>query len=693
VKLLKNKNYTYLLFPLIFTLPIAIFGINDIEEYMLGTFSTLIFWEDLPKSLFTFFYDFYGPGTKLPLGSGPLLHPLNFFLFDFKLYYVIFVITHLIIQLEYSKKLLKLFNIKYNIYILSILLVFCLPNILFALSDDWISCFFSYSFFPVIFYYFEKIIRYQKSISYLKFSLFFGFWIINGHLGHISTYIIFFIIYFFLSIKNFNHLFKIFNFYFLVSLIFILLVSSNYLFFLIRELSYFNGWRVFQGTYELRHFIEILFPSKNFITKFGYYRLPGNPILIYFCLIISIISLFKFIKPFFKESFKFLFKSGLKLLFVQINTDLNFKFCFLFILFLIFSLLPFLSIITTVSAGYMARDIFLYLGIFIFFINIKRLNYKFKLIINFLLIFYSLLFFIINIENKISVNHNNFIVNKNIDSNLSDELKNLNLSKKDYKRIYFSPDLFSKYLRFEEDGIFAINDFIKFNLAPFNGYFKYTSKRQFGDETKLMDGIISSHFNLINNNFFLNLFKINFLLIKETEVEKLKNKEFKLIKNIKTSKGNLFLFKKNIINYSVSKNNLDLLIADMKNCKERELVSGAWINIDSKLDCLLRNKKLFDQSNHHLSRVSNGIFHIKNIKTNNYPVIPFIFDENWKSSNDNIINLNNFLILINNDNSLDKNVIISYEDNTRYFLKIISIVSFFILILFIIFYRQVKSYI
>ena len=105
------------------------------------------------------------------------------------------------------------------------------------------------------------------------------------------------------------------------------------------------------------------------------------------------------------------------------------------------------------------------------------------------------------------------------------------------------------------------------------------------------------------------------------------------------------------------------------------------------------NKNLFDQSNHYLSRVSNGIFHIKNIKTNNYPVIPFIFDENWKSSNDNIINLNNFLILINNDNSLDKNVIISYEDNTRYFLKIISIISFFILILFIIFYRQVKSYI
>ncbi len=691
--LLKIKNYSYLLFPLIFTLPIAIFGINDIEEYMLGTFSALIFWEDLPKSLFTFFYDFYGPGTKLPLGQGPLLHPLNFFLFDFKLYYVIFVISHLIIQLEYSKKLLKLFNIKYNIYILSILLVFCLPNILFALSDDWISCFFAYTFFPVIFYYFEKIIRYQKSTSYLKFSLFFGFWIINGHLGHISTYIIFLIIYFFLSIKNFNHLFKIFNFSFLLSLIFILLICSNYLYFLIRELSYFNGWRVFQSTYDLRHFIEILFPSKNFITKFGYYRLPGNPILIYFCLIISIIALIKFIKPFFNKSFKFIFKSGIKLFFAQTNKNLNFKFCFLFTLFLVFSLLPFLSIIPSVSAGYMARDIFLYLGIFIYFINFKKINNNFKLIFNFLLIFYSFLFFIINVESKISVNKNNFIVNKSTNSNFSDELKNLNLSKKNYKRIYFSPDLFSEYLRFEEEGIFAINDFVKFNLAPFNGYFKYTSKRQFGDENKLMFGVIGSHFNLINNNFFLNLFKINFLLIKETELEKLKNQEFKLIKNIKTSKGNLFLYKKNTINYSVSKNNLDLLIANMKNCKEREMISGKWINSDSKLDCLLRNEDLFDKSNHSLSRISNGIFHIENIKTNNYSVIPFIFDDNWKSSNDNIINLNNFLILINNDNSTDEKVIISYKDYIRYFLKIMSIVSFFILILFIIFYRQVRSYI
>ena len=77
MKFFNYKKYTYLFFPIIFTLPVVIFGINDVEEYMLGTFSTLIFWENLPTSLFTFFYDFYGPGTKIPIGSGPLFHPLN----------------------------------------------------------------------------------------------------------------------------------------------------------------------------------------------------------------------------------------------------------------------------------------------------------------------------------------------------------------------------------------------------------------------------------------------------------------------------------------------------------------------------------------------------------------------------------------------------------------------------------------
>jgi len=92
MKFLNKKNCSQILLLIIFTTPIFIFGINDLEEYTLGTFSTLIYWESF-RGFFTNFYDFYGPGTKLPIGPGPLLHPLNFFLYDLKVYYVFFTIT------------------------------------------------------------------------------------------------------------------------------------------------------------------------------------------------------------------------------------------------------------------------------------------------------------------------------------------------------------------------------------------------------------------------------------------------------------------------------------------------------------------------------------------------------------------------------------------------------------------------
>ena len=86
------------------------------------------------------------------------------------------------------------------------------------------------------------------------------------------------------------------------------------------------------------------------------------------------------------------------------------------------------------------------------------------------------------------------------------------------------------------------------------------------------------------------------------------------------------------------------------------------------------------------------MFIFKDIEKNNYPVTPFIFDKNWISNNKNIINLDNFLLLLNNDSELDDKVILSYEDNIRYFLKIMSIVSFLILMLYIIFYKWLKSF-
>ena len=169
---LNKKNYSHILLLIIFTLPVFIFGINDLEEYQLGTFTSLIYWESF-SSLFTFFYDFYGPGTKLPIGPGPLFHPLNIFLYDLKIYYTIFTFFHLYIQLHYTKKLFKLFKIDYNSHLLALLLVFSLPNIFFGISEDWISAFFAYCLFPAILYYFVKIIEQKKKFFFTNFLYFF----------------------------------------------------------------------------------------------------------------------------------------------------------------------------------------------------------------------------------------------------------------------------------------------------------------------------------------------------------------------------------------------------------------------------------------------------------------------------------------------------------------------------------------
>ena len=176
--------------------------------------------------------------------------------------------------------------------------------------------------------------------------------------------------------------------------------------------------------------------------------------------------------------------------------------------------------------------------------NIGKIRNKMKIFINFLLIFYSFLFFSINVENKINVNENNFIVNKVKNSELINELNDLNLKKEDYSRIYLSPNLFSEMYNLEDDGLFAVTDLIKFNLAPFNGYFKYTSKKEFGDEFNIMKGYINSHYEFINNDFFLDLFKINFLLIAENELQYLQENISQIAKKIKTSYDDLYLIKR-----------------------------------------------------------------------------------------------------------------------------------------------------
>ena len=674
-----KDSFSALFLILLFISPIYFFGKNDLEEYQLGFFSSQILWEK-PSNLFIFFFDFYGPGTKFPIGHGPLLHPLNLIISNIKIYYLIFIFIHLLVQLIFTKRLLKLFKIDYSNIILTIVLLFSLPNILNAISDDWISEFFGYCMFPLIFYYTVKIISEQRKIHYLKFSLFFFLWIINGHIGIITVYLVFLIIYFLLSIQNFSHLKKIFNYSFLVLIVLIILLLSDHIFYLFREESYFDAPKAFQVPYSKRPFLEIFLPFSNFLSWWPINRLPGNPILIYFSVIITLITAFNIIFEFFKKNKKNNYLVETKNFFSKkLQTDQNFKFCLIFGIFLIFSLTSFLNTTRLISGPWWSRDVFLFVGIFIYFINIKKFRNSLKLILNTCIVFYSFLFFFINVINLYNSNENNFIINKYKKSDFDQKLSNLNLKKSNYQRVYLSPKTFEKIrVGYKEDGIFAITDLIKYNLAPFNGWFKNTTMKVFGEERKNMHGWIGSDFKYINDEFFLNLFNINYLLITEEEVSSLNNEKFIFQNKIITKNHNIILYKRDVKNFSLNEEGFLKLKKSLNSCKI--LV----------LDCILNNNKYFQESNFSIDRISNGKFSISNQNSSHkYLFLPFIYDNNWHSESSELENLAGFMFLKNKGTS--NKILINYDDKIRMILKLISFSSLIINVILIYYTKHKKN--
>ena len=690
---------------LFFSTLIIFFGNNDIEDYSTGLFTSKIYSSNI-SNYFLFFYDFYGPGIRLPIGNGPLFHPLNIFHFNIKIYYFLFFLLHLFIQFFFTKKILNVLNIQFKDHILGLILIFSLPNIHYGLSEDFIAAFFSYCLLPVIFYYLIKIIKKQSLLSYLKISLFFSLWILNGHIGIIMVYVYFLLIYFIFSVKDLNHLKKIFNKNLLICFIFLFLILFEHGYYLISESNKFVSEKYIQGPYSKRPFAEIFLPFKSLLSWTPINRLPGNPIIIYLGLFISIFTLLLKLKEFaninqFKS--KNIIKHNFQIFINKISTDINLKLSLIFLIFLFFSLSPLLKYTYLVSGVWVCRDIFLYVGIFLVFNNYNKFKFLNSNIINLLLIIYTVLFLILSINSAYIKKENNFIVNKINKSEFINKLEKLNLNKNDYKRLYLSPGLYPYIQKgFENDGIFANTDLIKYNISPFNGFFKNNSMHFFGDLEHKMSGFISSHFKYINNNFFLDLFKIEYLLITEKELGNLTNVNFKIIDKIKTKKKVsefeirrlkerngvttnipknkneiLYLFKRKFSNFSITENNLNSVKKNMVDCKL------------SIIDCLLNNENLFKKSKHTLTRESNGKFKIKKLQENEYIYLPFLYDKNWYSLDGKFYNLNNFGILFKKESNFNDKIEyeIEYVENNRKILKIISILSIFILFFSIVYFN------
>ena len=96
---------------LIFTIPISLFGIMDLEDYYYGFFSSYILSVN-KLNLFLFFSDSIGPGVNFPMGNGIFFNPLLVFAKNPKIFYFLITIFHLLLQIFYFIKINKLLKIK-----------------------------------------------------------------------------------------------------------------------------------------------------------------------------------------------------------------------------------------------------------------------------------------------------------------------------------------------------------------------------------------------------------------------------------------------------------------------------------------------------------------------------------------------------------------------------------------------------
>ena len=161
---------------LIFTIPIIIFGIMDLEDYKHGFFSSNLISINYLNP-FIFFSDAVGPGINFPTGNGVHLNPLLLFAGNAKLFYFLITFFHLSLQSFYFIKINKLFNVKNYVIFFVPLIIFSNTNLNYHYSDDWITASSNFTFVFVVSYYFLKILKRNFHADYIKFSIFFFYFL------------------------------------------------------------------------------------------------------------------------------------------------------------------------------------------------------------------------------------------------------------------------------------------------------------------------------------------------------------------------------------------------------------------------------------------------------------------------------------------------------------------------------------
>ena len=189
---------------------------------------------------------------------------------------------------------------------------------------------------------------------------------------------------------------------------------------------------------------------------------------------------------------------------------------------------------------------------------------------------------------------------------------------------------------------------------------------------------IEPRFEEINSDIFFNLFRIKYLIIFKEELQKININNFKIIKEFNNYNSPILLLEKinnnKVVLTRYSSNNKIL------NCEPQNSVS-----------CIIKKEnflKLHQDIN--IERIGLNNYKVSNNSINKLSVIlPFLYEKSWNSKNAEILNIDKSIMFINLNPTESSEIF--YQNDERLILKVISIMTFIFLIIFIIRNKLIKS--
>ena len=653
----------------IYFIPLLIFGLDRIEDYQYNHFSVLVLVKNF-FSPFIFFYDLLGPGTRLPLGSGLyFFFPTVIFIENLKIFYFLTFIFGLYIQLNYLKKIFKFFKFK-NPYILCLFYAFNIEILWQVFVGDSLKTFISVSSFPLIFYYLIKYLNLQTKYYLFKLILIVGYLILNTHEAFMLAN---FLGFFLLIIFNKKFFFLKEKYFYFGVVFFILIISENF-YRLGYELTnfedvfrqnilnlqlkhYFSGIVLFLKFFERLTNVDLPFLSE--FKAFDNFWLPFGGIVFYFA---------------FYETFRLIIKGTSEKIY-YIN--------YVFLSLIIISCLDLKNFsLSIISSSWLLRDINNFFSILLFGYFLKNLiNLKLKrLIIICALIFTALhIFLTVDYQYKElkDQKYNFFKSNNNYKETVFYNKINSDYNKDiGFGKTYLSKEIWNsiKERRMEiflEANIFYFNDLIRYNIYPFNSEFKNAHKNQLRSPTEKMYSVLDPRQEEINNEIFLNLFNIDFLMISKKEEELIDLSKYEILSRIEKKDEEIIFLKLKNFNKNVVINFDQKIIENFK-CKKIEVIK-----------CLLKHPSLFESSEEiQIKRISLNKYEIKNMANIQQKIVlPFLYDSSWKTKKKRIENIKDSIMYL----ELEPNskIEVYYQDNVRIFLKLLSIITFVLMTIFL----------